>query len=172
MPIAPSTTVDSRTKRLVRAWRAWSPLLALAVAALLMVSLGRADAPPGRYVIAAGQLAGTVADTSTQLVWQQDGTASGVLSAADAKAYCATLTLAGGGWRSPGVNEFQTLVDPSVVLTDSRPIFDPTAFPGTPSQANWWLAPFDPLDPSNRYCGGGAVRKCPSVDAFRVRCVR
>ena len=88
----------------------------------------RADAPPARYVIDSD----TVKDTRTGLVWQRKvGMRDGTFDAAGR--YCQTLTLAGGGWRLPGVKELATLVDP----TRNDPAIDPTAFPGTPSVFFW-----------------------------------
>jgi hypothetical protein len=85
----------------------------------------------------------TVTDTITGLVWQRDGSGarsgcggSGNLTCtwAEAKAYCASLTLSGQSvWRLPGVMELVTLVD----FTAENPTIDQTEFPDTPSYYFW-----------------------------------
>lgn len=88
----------------------------------------RADAPATRYIVDAD----LVKDTKTGLVWQRMvGTRDGTFEAA--ARYCQTLTLAGGGWRLPGVKELATLVDP----TRYDPAIDPNTFPRTPSVFFW-----------------------------------
>ncbi|MEI7894520.1 MAG: DUF1566 domain-containing protein [Myxococcales bacterium] len=75
---------------------------------------------------------GTVTDNVTGLVWEKNVNSSN-FSWADAKAYCAGLPTAGGGWRLPSRMELVSIVD----LTKSNPAIDTTAFPNTPSQAFW-----------------------------------
>jgi len=53
---------------------------------------------------------GTVTDTNTDLMWQQDGTSQRTWEGA--LAYCENLTLAGyNDWRLPNINELHSLVD-------------------------------------------------------------
>src|SRR5262249_37085885 len=75
---------------------------------------------------------GVVVDGETQLVWEQESSL-GTVAWADAKAYCASLTLAGLAWRLPTEKELLTLVDP----TQQYPSMDPTAFP-TARSAEYW----------------------------------
>lgn len=70
---------------------------------------------------------GTVSSSCCGLVWQQSNDAV-QRNFADAYAYCADLTLAGGGWRLPTVTELLSLVEG----TDA-PTIDQTYFPGTPA---------------------------------------
>ena len=97
----------------------------------------------GEFVSSAG--GSTVTDTITGLVWQADGSGrrsgcsrgaygvgSGELTCtwAEAKSYCASLTLNGvPSWRLPAPHELQTIVD----LAKDNPASDPTAFPNTTS---------------------------------------
>jgi hypothetical protein len=112
---------------------------------------------------------GTVVDARSKLVWQRDAEANG-LAWADAKAYCETLPLAGGGFRLPNMKELQTLVDEGAV----DPAVDLDAFPGAPSESFWTATPL----------AGGAteawfvnfyngVAYTSLVDhTYRARCVR
>jgi Protein of unknown function (DUF1566) len=143
--------------------------LALGAASLLCLpaSDARANAPPGRYSIANG----TVTDTATKLVWQQ-AVDPGTYTWAQAKSYCAGLSLAGGGWRVPSVKELMTLVDFSVA--SPGPTIDTTAFPNTPAYYFWSSSPLagQPsyayiVDFSIGYTGNHFV-----TYSNRVRCVR
>ena len=111
----------------------------------------------GEFVVGADGL--TVTDTITGLVWQRDGSGarsgcggSGNLTctSAEAKAYCASLTLSGQSvWRLPGVMELVTLVD----FTAENPTIDQTVFPNTPSDYfSAWLRLLltPPADVQNR----------------------
>jgi len=94
-----------------------------------------ADAPPGRYTIAAGE----VTDTQTGLIWQQGMSSTTGVTWADAPTYCSTLNWNGHTWRLPSLRELQTLVDES---TTQAPAIDLTAFPGTPSTYFWTSTAF------------------------------
>jgi hypothetical protein len=104
------------------------------VAIALVTRHSGADAPPGRYTISAG----TVIDTKTGLTWQQ-GVGPGA-NWANAKTYCAGLSLAGTGWRLPTMKELLTILD---VLRSGAPYIDQTAFPG-PAAAFWSSTPYAP----------------------------
>jgi hypothetical protein len=105
-------------------WR----LASLAAFSLCMLFLraggAGADAPLGRYTVRDG----LARDNTTNLTWQQtlDGTTT---SEAGAENYCATLPLAGGGFRLPTVSELRTILD----VTRIAPAIDPSAFPNTPT---------------------------------------
>ncbi|MFM2417397.1 MAG: hypothetical protein RL385_2120 [Pseudomonadota bacterium] len=75
---------------------------------------------------------GVVRDERTQLEWQQkvDGTAR---THEDAKDYCETLSLAGGGFRLPSRIELASVLD----LTQPSPAIDAKAFPSTPPERFW-----------------------------------
>jgi hypothetical protein len=75
---------------------------------------------------------GTVTDTSTGLMWQQE--TAGPITWEEALTYCEELTLAGySDWRLPNRNELHSLVD----YTTYEPAIDTTAFPDTMS-ADYW----------------------------------
>jgi hypothetical protein len=128
---------------------------------------GRADAPPDRYTYPA---AGTVYDTRTKLTWQQI-VDSNTYAWVDAKTYCATLTLAGSGWRLPAVSELLTIVDPTRV----NPSVDPTAFPGTPMRYFWSSSPSSRSSGSVwavEFWQGSSNHVDPASTYLLVRCVR
>lgn len=85
--------------------------------------------PASRYQVGTD---GTVLDHQTGLTWQQ-ATDGMTRVWADAKAYCASLSLAGGGWHLPNMKELESLVDE----TRASPSIDPSAFPGTPTDPLW-----------------------------------
>jgi hypothetical protein len=58
---------------------------------------------------------GTITDTKTGLMWQQDGNASGKLFWKAALEYCKNLRLAGfSDWRAPTIDELKVLLNISV----------------------------------------------------------
>jgi Protein of unknown function (DUF1566). len=91
-----------------------------------------------------------VQDTLTQLVWQQDGSATragcngtGNLTCtwAEAQAYCAALSLGGlSGWRLPTYKELSSIVDFAVAYPG--PTINQAAFPSTPSEGFWTSSPY------------------------------
>jgi hypothetical protein len=99
---------------------------------------------PGQFVVSNDGL--TVTDTITGLVWQRDssGARAGCTNSpgctlAEAKAYCAGLTLGGlTGWRLPGRFELLTIVD----FTKLAPAIDQTAFPSTTLDWFWTSSPY------------------------------
>jgi hypothetical protein len=90
----------------------------------------------------------TVTDTITGLVWQRGGSIvrngcngeNNVTCTWDeAKAYCASLVLAGlSGWRLPAVMELSTIID----FTRQNPSLDVKAFPNVGSRMFWTSSPF------------------------------
>jgi hypothetical protein len=114
---------------------------------------------------------GVVVDKVTSLKWQQaiDG---GAFSWAEAQAFCAGLTLAGGAWRLPTRIELLSIVD----FTSPNPLIDLRAFPGTP-QARFWTSSPVADEPSNAWAidfafGNGLAYSAPASASNRVRCVR
>ncbi|MDY7030605.1 MAG: DUF1566 domain-containing protein [Thermodesulfobacteriota bacterium] len=76
---------------------------------------------------------GTVTDTSTGLIWQQE--TAGPMSWEDALDYCENLSLAGNDdWRLPNRAELQSLVD----YARYDPGIDTSAFPDTLSSYHYW----------------------------------
>lgn len=74
---------------------------------------------------------GAVTDTSTGLTWQQD--TAGAMNWDAALKYCASLEVAGGGWRLPTRRELESVLD----LDRYDPAIDIIAFPGTMSSYYW-----------------------------------
>lgn len=75
---------------------------------------------------------GTVTDTSTGLMWQQDE--AGSMNWADALTYCENLSLAGyDDWRLPNRNELQSIVDDG----EHDPAIDIVFFPGAEWSYYW-----------------------------------
>jgi RNA polymerase sigma factor (sigma-70 family) len=80
---------------------------------------------------------GTVRDNVTCLIWQRSP-APGTYTFTQAKAYCASLTLARGSWQLPTRIQLMSIVDPA----HSGPAIDTTAFPDTPAQYFWTSSPW------------------------------
>jgi Protein of unknown function (DUF1566) len=95
--------------------------------ALVLLVLGssarlRANAPPGRYTIAAD----TVRDNATGLTWQRMVQDVRFSNRTQASAFCDTLVLAGFiDWRLPNIVELVSLVDDTRI----SPAIDVSAFP-------------------------------------------
>ncbi len=121
---------------------------------------------PGCYTVANG----TVQDSATGLTWQRDVDTT-MRTWSDAQAYCAALTLDGGGFRLPRLKELLTVVDE----TRANPAIDPTAFPGAASASFWtdsavagdagyaWYLFFDL---------GETVNDGAATNTYLTRCVR
>jgi len=76
---------------------------------------------------------GTITDTSTGLMWQQD-TAPGRYNWEQALTYCENLSLAGkNDWRLPNRNELQSIVD----YSRYNPAIDTAFFPDTGADYYW-----------------------------------
>ncbi|HTA17989.1 MAG TPA: DUF1566 domain-containing protein [Polyangia bacterium] len=121
---------------------------------------------PGCYTV----MNGTVQDSATGLTWQRDVDAT-MRTWSDAQAYCAALTLDGGGFRLPRLKELLTMVDE----TRASPAVDPTAFPNAPASFFWtgsavagdagyvWFLYFDL---------GETVNDGAATNTYLTRCVR
>jgi|GEM_PF-699443 len=98
---------------------------------------------------------GTVTDTSTGLMWQQNGSTQKTWG--DALAYCESLTLAGhSDWRLPNRNELQTIVD----YSRYNPAIDTAFFPDTAAYYYWSSTTYTDLPVNAWYVhfGIGIVR--------------
>lgn len=131
------------------------------VGVLLLAMTSQADAPPGRYYVDAKN--GTVYDTKTGLTWTR---------AIVTQSTCPNLTLDGGGWRLPTVQELLTLVDP----TRSEPAIDVNAFPNTPFDS-FYCSPLTTCS-NQGYCFGYLVNfrdgswQWETQQTCYTRCVR
>ena len=112
---------------------------------------------------------GTVTDTSTGLMWQQQ--TAGPMTWEEAISYCEGLSLGGyNDWRLPNRNELQSLVD----YTRYCPAIDTTVFPGTMS-SNYWSSTTCAYYTSYAWCVGfhdGFVYYDGKSSSYYVRAVR
>jgi len=113
---------------------------------------------------------GTVTNTDTGLMWQQD-TAPNAYTWQQAISYCETLTLGGySDWRLPNRNELQSIVDYSRFNPAINPIFNVVSFP------NYWSSTTHAGIPHNAlsvYFYMGDFYSYPkSTVPFYVRAVR
>ena len=77
---------------------------------------------------------GTVTDTSTSLMWQQQTARPLWMTWEEAISYCESLTLAGyRDWRLPNINELHSIVD----YSRDDPAIYTGAFPDTKEWAYW-----------------------------------
>jgi RNA polymerase sigma factor (sigma-70 family) len=115
---------------------------------------------------------GTVRDNVTCLVWQRTP-APGTYTFTQAAAYCAGLTLAGGGWQLPTRIQLMSIVDPA----HSGPAIDSTAFPDTPAQYFWtsspWFVTTQPLHAwIFNFYEGMESNAALETGTYQVRCVQ
>ena len=114
---------------------------------------------------------GTVTNTDTGLMWQQD-TAPSTYNWQGALYYCETLTLAShNDWRLPKVNELQSLVD----YTRYNPSINTTFFPNTMSSYYWSSTTYAGHPDSAwlvRFGHGGVYGYGKSLYGYYVRAVR
>jgi len=111
---------------------------------------------------------GTVTDATTGLVWQS-ALEDVSHDWAGANAYCAGLTLAGGGWRLPDRAELESIVD----YTTAYPTIDSIAFPDT-RDAYFWTASAESDSDDAAWAvdfGCGTPRVQDLTAMSRVRCV-
>lgn len=112
---------------------------------------------------------GTVTDTQTGLMWQQN-TAPGTYAWQEALSYCENLTLAGhDDWRLPDINELQSIID----YARYDPAIDTAYFPNTMADDYWSSTP-DALE--NQGWGirldDGGMRMLALSLSYYVRAVR
>ncbi len=117
---------------------------------------------------------GTVIDTSTGLMWQQQ--TAGEMTWEAAISYCEGLSLGGyNDWRLPNRNELQSLVDYTrYIPTSYNPVIDSAVFPDTVS-SDYWSSTADAYDASNAWCvnfSNGNVGGNPNSGSHYVRAVR
>lgn len=125
----------------------------------------RAEAPPGRYMVA-GQ--GLVTDLRTGLTWQQTPDTA-VHTWMTASTYCQNFSVSFSfGFRLPSLKELLTLVDPTRVM----PAIDILAFPNTPPAWFWTASNRSPMGPAAVSFDTGATSFFAATDSLRVRCVR
>ena len=107
-------------------------------------------------------------DMTTGLTWQRQE-APNKLTWEDAIAYCAALTLEGGGWHLATVTELQ-----SIVVLGKAPTVDICAFPNTSASWFWTssMLPGDALNAQAVYFGVGNTGSDSKAYTNRVRCVR
>jgi hypothetical protein len=112
---------------------------------------------------------GTVTDTYTGLVWQQDE--GGKMDWMSAMKYCERLSLRGyTDWRLPGINELKSVVDDG----KQNPAIDTVYFPDARPSAYWSSSSY-PLD--DRYAwivffSHVFLENHHKSNSYRVRCVR
>ena len=99
------------------------------MAAAMVRCVRGAQDPLPRYQVSTG--GGVVTDTKTGLTWQRMNV--GTYNWGDARTYCSQLVLEGGGWRSPSIQELESLVD----TTQNTLLIDAAMFPGTPGSMFW-----------------------------------
>jgi len=112
---------------------------------------------------------GTVTDTSTGLMWQQQTV--GPMTWEAAISYCEGLSLGGqDDWRLPNTNELQSVVD----YTRENPAIDTAAFSDTMSYYYWSSTTFAAVPGCawSVYFSGGQVVGINKTDSFYVRAVR
>ena len=112
---------------------------------------------------------GTVTDTVTGLMWQQN---IGLpLNFSDSVNSCATLPLGGhSDWRVPSLIELASIVD----FGEQEPSINSTFFPGTPGSAFWSTAPVITKTGWRRvivFASGFSDASDPTAMLY-VRCVR
>lgn len=131
-----------------------------------IAAAARADAPAGHFTVLGD---GSVRDNETGLVWERAPSAA-EMSQPDAMAHCASLELAGGGWRLPSILELRSIVDES----RDNPAIDLSIFPGT-ATAPYWTSTRAARSGSygwTIYFGNGVADHAMTTLPGRARCVR
>jgi hypothetical protein len=120
---------------------------------------------------------GTVRDTLTGLVWQQQVSTT-KMTWSSAQSYCSSL---GSGFRLPTLKELDSLMNPTA---PSGPSLDKTAFPSASAGQLWTSSPYlgSSAAESARYgdfpsadpylCDNGGQNWTQVGELLRVRCVR
>jgi hypothetical protein len=116
---------------------------------------------------------GTVTDTSTGLMWQQQTAGVGNMTWEEAISYCESLSLGGyDDWRLPNRNELQSIVD----CTRIYPAIDTVAFPNT---SDCWSSTTNTNENGNAWCVyfviglvNTNIKSNPYLQTLHVRAVR
>ena len=145
--------------------RYWACALVMALGVWPLASVRAAPRcyPTLRFVPLSGE--GTVRDTLTKLVWQQQ-TSSDKLSWGDANNYCLSL-----GFRLPTAKELSSLLDLTVV---TGPTINQVAFSSTQSEEFWTSSP-NANAAGEMWCvdfSSGGSSSTGAGSPLRVRCVR
>ncbi len=98
-------------------------------------ALPQAEQPAAQPAQRFSATTGTVADALTKLTWQRVAPTT-IATLADAAAYCAGLTLEGGGWKLPTLTQLESLVDHQ----RAQPAMD-AVFANEPSNWFWSATP-------------------------------
>jgi hypothetical protein len=102
---------------------------------------------------------------------EYDGDPGDACSWTEAKRYCASLGLAGGGWRLPEQRELSSIIE----IVDGTPSINPEIFPGRRTDAFWTATPTNDAGNEILYVHFGypeANGDAPASQPLRVRCVR
>ncbi len=144
-----------------------------------LVSIARADAPPGQYRVF-NRSDVVIIDNGTQLTWQR-AVVYQATSFADATSYCAGLALSQTpGWRVPSYKELLTLVDesPHTEYPTGAPVqiaIDASAFPGTPVDQPYWTSSVYLQGATSayavRFSDGAGLAVLMATPGYYVRCV-
>jgi hypothetical protein len=113
---------------------------------------------------------GTVTDTATGLMWQQNN-APGTYTWEQALTYCENLTLTDkSDWRLPNPNELQSIVD----YNRYNPTIDTTLFPDTVAFNYWSATTYAGNTPNAKYVDFfyGTVNDASKPAGYYVRAVR
>jgi hypothetical protein len=127
--------------------------------------------PDNRFILSSE----VVVDQKTGFEWQRVLELS-VHTWEEAKTYCLSLLLVGGGWRLPTKAELESIAD----ITVYDPAIDTAAFPDTPSEFFWSSSPYvlgtgcinPPECAWGLSFGNGGTSFRANVSMNLVRCVR
>jgi hypothetical protein len=155
-----STRCNAGTAETCNASNAWASVGACAA--------GCYEQEPGRFAV--GDSGATVHDATESLTWERHPSPAGATQA-QAAAYCAALTTAGGGWRLPTLAELASLVPPGT--STCSPKIDQVAFPGTATAVAYWTStPAGGEFSVVRFATGSSTTSYPASTPLVARCVR
>ena len=134
---------------------------------------GGCPVPTSSHYTAAGDV---VRDMWTRLTWTRER-APGMYTLEEAVAYCAGLTIDGGGWRLPSLNELQSLLDRTQTAAPNinRQAFAETDTDNVLSIEYWTSSPVAGSNPPLQWLigfyGGGLDIGASPVPPQSLRCV-